>query len=61
MERECPVCKGSGKADEKYSREVHFGDGVYESKCWMCGGKGTIMEAPSPRHTHLKKYWTVEV
>jgi DnaJ-class molecular chaperone len=57
MEKVCPVCAGSGKANEKYSREVHFGDGVYEHKCWLCQGVGKIMETPATHRPHVKKYW----
>jgi DnaJ-class molecular chaperone len=56
----CPVCKGSGKPIEKYSRQVHFGDGEYEEKtCWMCDGHGSIEEKPATTRTHIKKYWNV--
>ena len=56
MVKTCPVCLGSGKALEKYSREVHWGDGVYESKCWMCGGEGKVEEVPATNRMHIRKY-----
>ena len=56
----CPVCRGTGKALEKYSREIHWGDGVYKSECWMCGGFGTVEEMPAANRIHLKKYWNIK-
>jgi hypothetical protein len=53
----CPVCKGTGSPIDKYTREVHFGDGKYEGKCWMCGGGGSIEETPATHRPHIRKYW----
>ena len=43
--RECPLCSGAGKLEEK---KPHFGDGRYEPRaCLLCRGSGQVEVLPA--------------